>query len=219
MHLRLLTLILPTLLLLFPRSASACDFPYIPFPQLYENATAIFIGKVVESPWKRDPAGKVAVTGRNSIRLRIDRVLRGPEKGEVSIDWGSDCTFTFLEGETYLVHASRQQDGRLSAGQPSRPLLLTEAAEALKYVEAAVANRKPGVVWGGIHVNGRVVLQDSNGRRIQRDVKQGFYEIVVAPGEYTVWIERDGKIISARKTIRLSAGNAVNPLLELQVEK
>jgi hypothetical protein len=219
MRLRFLIPTLPALMLLFPPPASACDFGFVTFPQLYEHATAIFIGKAVESPWKRDRDGKVVVTGRRSIRLRIERVLRGTERGEVTIASGSDCTFPFLEGETYLVHASRGKDRLLSAGQPSRPFLLADAEEALKYVEAAVANRTPGVVWGGINVNGRVVLQESNGRRVQRDVNPGFYEIVVAPGEYTVWIERDGKVVSLRKAARVTAGNAVNPLLEVQVDK
>jgi hypothetical protein len=219
MRFRLLIPILPALMLLFPPPASACDFGYISFPQLYKNATAIFIARAVESPWKRDRDGKVAVTGRNSIRLRIERLLRGTEKGEVTIAHGSDCTFTFLEGETYLVHAYRGKDGRLAADQPSRPLLLSDAEEALKYVEAAVANRTLGVVGGGINVNGRVVLQDRNGRRLQKDVKPGLYEIVVAPGEYTVWIERDGKIISTRRTVRLAAGSSVAPLFEIQVDK
>jgi hypothetical protein len=219
MRFRFLIPTLPAFMFLFPLPALACDFGYISFPQLYENASAIFIGKVVESPWKQDGDGKVVITGRNSIRLRIERVLRGTEKGEVSIAYGSDCTFTFLEGEVYLVHATRMKDGRLAADQPSRPLLLADAEEALKYVEAAVANRAPGVVWGAINVNGRLVLQDSSARRVQRDVKPGFYEIVVAPGEYTVWIERDGKVISTRKAVRLTAGNSVTPLLEVQVDK
>jgi hypothetical protein len=47
----------------------------------------------------------------------------------------------------------------------------------------------------------------------------GFFEILVAPGEYTVWIERAGKVISPRKAARVTAGNAVNPLLEVQVDK
>ena len=203
---------------LFPPTASACDPVFMSFPQLYENATAIFIAKVVESPWKEDRDGKVVVTGRLSIRLRIQTVLRGTEKGEVPIAYGSDCTFTFLEGETYLVHAFRGKDG-LTADQPSRPLPLADAEEALKYVEAAVANRTPGVVWGGINVTGRVALQDSNGRRVQRDVKPGTYEIVVAPGEYTVWIERDSKVISSRRAVHVTAGKSVTPLLEVQVDK
>lgn len=216
MRFRFLIPTLLALMLLLPTPVSACDFGYISFPQLYENATAIFIGKVVESPWKRDRDGKVVVTGRNSIRLRIERVLRGTEKGEVTVAWGSDCTFTFLEGETYLVHASRRGDGRLTADQPSRPLLLAEAGEALKYVEAAVANRPLAVVWGGINVTSRVVLQGADGVRVQRDVNPGFYEMVVAPGEYTVWIERDGKVISTRKAVRLTPGSSVSPLLEVQ---
>ena len=219
MRFRFLILALPALMLLHPPSASGCDFGYISFPQLYENASAIFIGKVVESPWKRNGDGKVVVTGRNLIRLRIERVLRGNEKGEVTIAQDSDCTFIFLEGEIYLVHASRQNDGRLTANQPSRPLLLADAEEALKYVEAAVANRTPGVVWGGMNIDGRVVLQGTDGRRIQRDVKPPHYEIVVAPGEYTVWIERDGQLISTRKMVRLTAGNAVSPVLEVKVDK
>ena len=72
------------------------------------------------------------------------------------------------------------------------------------------------VVWGGINVTSRVVLQGADGVRVQRDVKPGFYEIVVAPGEYTVWIERDGKVISTRKAVRITPGSSVSPLLEVQ---
>ena len=41
------------ILLMIPTLGLACDYPYMASPELFELADAVFIGKVVESPWRR----------------------------------------------------------------------------------------------------------------------------------------------------------------------
>ena len=73
MRFRFLILALPALMLLHPPSASGCDFGYISFPQPYENASAIFIGKVVETPWRgMNIDGRVVLQGTDGRRFQRD---------------------------------------------------------------------------------------------------------------------------------------------------
>src|SRR5262245_10188497 len=115
MHLQKKHAALPTLvslILLFPSLCWACDFSYMPSSELYEKASAIFVGKVVESPWKRTVDGTISITGRQSVRFAVQRMFRGVVGAEVTISEFSDCTYPFLDGETYLVHAF-QRNGKL----------------------------------------------------------------------------------------------------------
>jgi hypothetical protein len=127
----------------------------------------------------------------------------------------TDCTYPFLRGQTYLVHAE-MINGRLETEQALRPLLVANASEELKYVEGAMIGRPPAVVGlGGISGTFpnpvTLVLEDENGK-IERTVSAGGREIMLPAGEYTAWIELDGRIISDRKTFRLQQSEVTSPV-------
>src|SRR5262245_31531007 len=94
------------LLLLVPSVALACFFDFLPTSELYEKADAVFVGKVIESPWKQLP-DRVVSTGRTTyvVRFAIERPLRGIQAKELTFRALVPCAYVFLEGETYLVHA------------------------------------------------------------------------------------------------------------------
>jgi hypothetical protein len=205
-------LALTAAVLLFPSLCWACDYPYRPSTQLFEDASVIFVGKVVESPWKTGADGKVSTTGKTTLRFSVEKKLRGIESREVTFPpMKSDCSYPFLEGATYLIHGGRT-NGVVETGWHWRPLLIAEATDALKYVEQAAAGKAPGVLYGVLSsgnppVNATVQLEGRGGR-FRVKAKGGYYEIVAPPGEYRAWVELNGKMVGARATVELTPGKA-----------
>ena len=192
------------ILLMIPTLALACDYPYRASPELFESADAVFIGKVVESPWRGGRNGSTEVTGRRAVRFSVQKVFRGAPGNEVTLpESTTSCTYPFLEGETYLVHSYRSALG-LDTGQQLRPLLLADATEAIKYLEAIAANRAVGVLAGIAPSNLTLRFRSAaNGQGLQANVKAGYYEIAVPAGEYRAWLEQDGKVIGEPKSVRI----------------
>lgn len=211
---------------LLPIKASACDFPIPSSSSLYKGASDIFVGKVVESPWMRGPDGKTVVTpGRppSIVRFSVQRRFRGGAAAEITLpSMVSDCSYPFLQGESYLIHAFLH-GGALDAGYPSRPLLLADATEALKYIEGETGRRPQALLRAQVTLfkkDGTIAAIPSTGNpSIHLDGAAGHFqakitpvqpcEIVVPPGEYRAWLEIDGKPINERKTIRLARGDTL----------
>jgi len=212
MRLKKAHLALTAAALLLPSLCWACDYSYRPSTQLFEDASVIFVGKVVESPWKTDVTGKVSTTGKSRLRFSVEKKLRGIEEREVTLPpTNSDCSYPFLEGATYLIHGVRT-NGVVETGSPWRPLLIADATEALKYVEQANAGKAPGLLYGVLSVAGNqanaTVQLEGRGGRFRAKATGGYYEIVAPPGEYRAWVEISGKKVSARATVELIPGKA-----------
>jgi hypothetical protein len=127
-----------------------------------------------------------------------------------------------------------KRNGKLDTGSPWRPLLLSDAIEALKYIEGALANRTPGLLYGILLLRGRdgeavaiaatensvVHLQGSSGGRFQARINPTqYYEVVAPPGEYSVWLELNGRVVSDRKSVRLTQGKAMYQRLEGSLDR
>jgi hypothetical protein len=221
-HRHIARLIIAAIALTFPVAATACDWLFIPISGLYADASDVFVGKVVESPWKKGPDGEVVVTGNRSLRFSVERRFRGAETSEIALDVSLSCGYPFLQDERYLVHATRV-NGILEANYASRPMLLADAAEALKYLEAKAARRPIALLQGHINLKDRdgkhawitsgttltVRLENSSGRF---EIKTAYnpFEIVAPPGEYALWLEIGGKPVSERKTVRLLEESRTN---------
>lgn len=205
-------LALSAAVLFLPSLCWACDYPYRPSTQLFADASVIFVGKVVVSPWKADSNGKVSPTGKTTLRFSVEKRLRGIEGSEVTIPpMLSDCSYPFLEGATYLIHGVRT-NGVVETGWQWRPLLIADATEALKYAEQAATGKAPGLLYGVLSLSGNpanaTVRLEGRGGRFRVKAKGGYYEIVAPPGEYRAWVELGGKMISARATVELTQGKA-----------
>lgn len=210
----------------FPIEASACDFSLPSSSSLYKDASAIFVGTVVESPWMRGADGKTVVTpGRPApvVRFSVKRRFRGADAAEITMpSIRSDCSYPFLQGETYLIHAFLYE-GALEAGSPSRPLLLADAVEALKYIEGETNKRPQALLRAQVTLlkrdgtiaaipstgNPSIHLNGASGRFQAKITSVQPCEIVVPPGEYRVWVEIGGKVVSERKTVRLARGETL----------
>jgi hypothetical protein len=218
------------LVLTFAPLSWACDFAYSPSPVLYQRASAIFVGKVVESPWSRGKDGSTTAAPGKSLRVRfsVERKLRGSIGAEVRLSSQlTDCSYPFIEGETYLVHASLR-NGQWDSGSPDRPLLLSDAGEALKYIEGALRNRAPGLLFGYPLLRDRdgkttsppvgaalsVHLEGKSGRFTAQINREQYFEIAAPPGDYSAWLDLNGKPISERKNVRLVQGKAILQSLE-----
>lgn len=91
-----------------------------PACQAVWSTDAVFVGHV-ERVSTTDASGFASRT----VRIQVLEVFRGEVPARVEVRTGaggSDCGYSFAEGSTYLVYASRATDGRLSHGHlPADP--------------------------------------------------------------------------------------------------
>jgi len=180
----------------------------MPISELYEKADAVFVAKVIESSWTRLPDGTISSRYVSGVRVAIERSFRGVQDKEIQFPSVGDCTYVLLEGERYLIHAYRN-NGKLETGQAWRPLLIAEATEALKYIDSVLNNRPMGMLLIPTASN-LIVRLEGSGTRLEARVTPGNNEIAVPLGDYTVWLEREGKIVSETKKVTVSAKKTVS---------
>jgi len=113
-----------------PAPVSACDYGYMALPQVFDASTDVFVGTVTESRFSRGVDGQLIVRSRPTedvptVRFKVLTPYKGAAGDEVILSEDlSDCTFPFLQGATYMIHAF-MSDGRLISGQASRPILIS----------------------------------------------------------------------------------------------
>ena len=214
------------ILLSIPSVSAACDFTLPSDAELYRRASIVFVGKVVESPWESAATGAPGAIGNDVrvIRFAVQRQFRGQAVREIEIPVSlTDCFYPYLKDETYLVHGL-MQDGELIMGYPWRPLPLKEATDALKFVESASAQaflsgtvrlRSPaGLISSASHIPELFVHAEGAAGHGDSKVDHTYW-LVLPPGEYDVWIERNGAPVTSRRTVRLVRGGAAEENFEL----
>jgi hypothetical protein len=156
-----LSFILAGLFVLFSlsvESASACSCAGEQIPcQAYSEASAVFLGTVIESRTVASKQGDFEMQSR-LVRLSIDTPFRGVEGAEVEVMTGlggGDCGFAFSQTRQYLVYANLYE-GKLHTGICSRTRLASRAGEDLLYLRS-LANAKPGAA-----ISGKVVRYQRN---------------------------------------------------------
>lgn len=119
-------------------------------------------------PYWQQHAGLTAI-------LRIDELFRGSALGtEVSIEMG-DCYYPFEQGRSYLVYADKRGGKLYQRRNMSRTLLLSDAAEDLKYIRS-LPSAPPSRIFGKVHEaapgGNLLIVQDSmQGSRPSHGVK------------------------------------------------
>jgi hypothetical protein len=119
--------------------------------RLLKEASAIFLGSVVdiENPPNQEP--KVGDTGLSRYRFRVDEKFAGIKVTDVDIysgRGGADCSYHFRPGEEYLVFAYKGEDGRLSTSICSRTQPAESAQILLKALRAARDGGKVPSLFG-----------------------------------------------------------------------
>lgn len=203
--------------LALPLPAEACSCGGgLPLSADVNGATAIFVG-TVEAVTGSMPQPIVAT-------FLVDKVYRGrAERRAVVSGSGNSCDRAFGKGLTYLVYA-QEHGGVLRTHKCTRTRALSAAGEDVRYLDNLASATPQGLVygdvfWGITTPDGTAPKQALNetldvvalGARGRRSVATdrwggGPYQIVLAPGDYQIWVERQGQRVTARTTLSLRAG-------------
>lgn len=219
-----------------PARVAACDWGYQALPELFDGATDVFVGTVTHSTFTRGADGQViAKRGAEAaldFRFKVLARYKGAVGDEVVLKYAlSDCTYPFVEGATYLVHAFVTSEGHLVSGQPSRPILISPGGGvpatrdnrdpasywsselAIAYAEARARRRPHAFIRGSVaDVDGVTVYAERAGGpaitvRLP-NTPWNIYEMVVPPGKYRLRIRRNGIQIGDAVTLSVANGES-----------
>lgn len=197
-----------------PSVTGACDGggPGPSTPAAFKAATVVFLG-TVEKVTGEVPRAVVAT-------FLTTKAYRGPVQQRVIVSGYSDVAFS--KGVTYLVYAE-EHGGVLLTSPCHRTRPLSAAAEDFRYLDNQLAGRPQAVVSGEVfrqitQPDGsparqalfetlNVVAVRRHERRSVFTERWGPYQIVLAPGEYEFWVERGGRRVTRRQTLRLGSGD------------
>jgi hypothetical protein len=178
-----------------PAVADACDCggPGPPCQQ-FESGAAILVGQVIEV---------TVESGSRRARVRVTEAFHGVASGTIDVftgGGGGDCGYGFQSGQSYLIYAERQPDGKLYTGICSRTRPVNEASLDLAYLrERARRPRSLGSIYGEVRpmdqkpavpVSDVRIVAQSGGRRYEATPNTaGVYELGVPTGRYTVTVQ------------------------------
>lgn len=100
------------------------------FEREFRNSQAVFVGKVT----------KVTKVGDDRIfEFAVEKYWKGPTTKRMTVSFYENTRYQvwFKLGETYLMFAARDSDGRFTVGRCSRSKDLSHADEDLKKLGAA----------------------------------------------------------------------------------
>lgn len=213
----------------WPSAAHACSCIRADTSSIaIHHAELVFVGRVARvegpKPWSRtnrDGSTSFGMTsGPSSITFEAVRPFKGALSKEIVVR-GDGCHLPFQSGETWLVYA-RAREGLVETGSCSRTRLLAEATQDMRFLEGLEQGRRQGVLYGDVHrrivKDGASVLQalfetlhiiaaGAAGRFSAPTDKWGPYQLVLPPGEYDVWAERDGRAVTPRQSVRIEHGS------------
>lgn len=181
---------------------------------------------------RADRDGSVTVSveepGPEISVIDVERIFKGSPASKVEFIQakGNTCTFPFIGGETFLVFAS-VKEGRYETDRCRGTRPIACATEQLKYL-TGLARKQPlailyGVVVAGganggangasdciddsrnaVNNNLRVVAQSvTTGTAVSAPTSDAF-EIVLPPGRYKIWVERNGSVTSRIETVDIT---------------
>jgi len=234
------SMIVVALLIVFAPNARACScVSPVPTPALFDGAAVAFIGKVqgIQRPEIKstdrstlNPDGTVTVvvtidssSNQSQVQFSVERTFKGENRAEVTISRdGTTCDYPFVVNASYLIFAG-SVNGVLWASKCSRPLPLSQAVEAVKYLEGRQANRPQAVLYGlalrrGIDETGKALLLapqerffvhlEGPGRSFETETNEADeFELTVPPGEYRVRLRRNGETAGEIQSVKLAAGD------------
>ncbi len=187
--------------LLVPDPADACSCALLSPCHTFWMADTVFIGhaqSVVEK-----------TRGNQVTRFVVEEWLRGERVGAemttTSYGVGGSCDYGFQQGVKYLVHASKRADGSWSVFLCGGTAPIEQAADALRYIRAALAHPGEGRLSGFAFVdidpgtgvksgpsisNVRLVLRGANRELMTRTGPDGTYRFeAVPPGDFILTVE------------------------------
>jgi hypothetical protein len=211
----LATLVVGVAILALPRQSEACSCGGgLPLSVDVKTSTAVFVG-TVETVTGSMPRPIVAT-------FLVDKTYRGHvDRRTVVSGGGNSCDIAFAKGERYLVYA-REYGGVLLTHKCTRTRPLSAAGEDVRYLDNVATGKPQALVFGDVFrgvtaPDGTsakqalletlvVVAVSTRERRSVATEQWGPYQIVLAPGDYELWIERQGRRVTVPTTLSLRAG-------------
>jgi hypothetical protein len=194
------------------------------------GADLVFVGTVatVQRPSPRsrtNPDGSVGVAlAPGPVLTTFDvahTYLGRAERQVVIVGSGADCDEPFEQGEVWLVYA-RARDGQFTTSKCTRTRPRARASSDLVYLDALEQKRPHGIVYGDVlrrivRADGQPALQglfDSlqvvavrGGQRTEVTTDPGgAYQLVLPPGDYEIWVERTGRPVAPKQSVRIADG-------------
>lgn len=207
----------------------------------YNLASDVFRGKVIEivppptrvTKSKDGWVGVAPVGTPGSVRLSVVESFKGSQGKEVKFDAGwTSCDYPFAVGEEYLVYAVRE-NGKLDTDKCKRTRLLSKASQDLKFIRGLQSGESQAILFGYvfrqiINAQGQLgnyvpfeeltVIAESKDSRIEVIAeKSGDYDIILPPGSYKVWVERNGtRVSTTEEMIVLKNGDSTLKILTVK---
>jgi hypothetical protein len=224
-----------------PAPAAACGcLGTIPSSTAARSADVVFVGTVTRidrpPPVSRENAdGSVTVdqnaAGPELVIFDVAHVYKGPALSQIGVGRGNtSCDLPFRNGEEWLVYG-HEAVGGVATDSCSRSRLNLSAAQDLVYLSGVEAKRPQGIVYGevlrrrdGLSGTGlyalseplRVIAANTTRSFTTTTERWGPFELVLPPGDFEVWVERDEKPVAPKRAVHVENGAEVK--IQLRVE-
>lgn len=183
----------------------------------------------------RDGSVTVSVeeSGPEISVIEVARIFKGSPANKVEFiqSKGSSCAFPFIPGERFLVFAS-VREGRYETDRCRGTRPIASATEQLKYLNG-IARKRPLAILHGVVLacganggtNGAsdciggsrnafrnlfVVAQSVTTRTTVFALTSDAFEIVLPPGRYKIWVERNERVTSRIETVDITHREATH---------
>ena len=189
---------LTILILTISKPAFACVCRVVQQPPCFafQEATAVFAGKVVDI--SEVPFQEGELLHSLLIHFSVEQSFKGVSTAQVRVATitGTDCDFGFQKGEDYFVYAYQDpKHNRLATGVCTRTKRLSFAKEDLDYVNGMNASA-PRTLLLGAHneisspLEGSEIIVEGQGKRYETVAdKRGAFKIeLVHAGKYKVTV-------------------------------
>ena len=225
--------------LLHPAAATACGCgPAL--SSVAHHADVVFVGRVarIDHPtptFHQNADGSITFdsssAGPDVVLFDIAHVYKGPQVDQLVLRrWNGSCDPPFMTGESWVVYAEEILGG-FRALTCSRTRLHHDAAQDVIYLANFEAGRPQGIVFGevlryrdgsgGIGLHGlleplQVIATDGMHTFSASTDRWGPFELVLPPGEFEIWVERDHRPVAPRRAVHVQ--NGVDLRLLMRVE-
>jgi hypothetical protein len=214
----------------------------VPLPVQARTALSIFIGTVEAisngtSVSQTNPDGSITLgfAYRPLATVRVTRVLKGEASPIVSIRGGGECEVMLAIRESWLFYTN-EIAGELRAIKCGRSRRVDYAQADLGYFEKLAEGVPAAIAYGdvfrrcvdrdgrqqlcGLNDPLEVVAAGTGARSFVTTDQFGRYQIVVPPGGFEIWVERNGERLSTEIWVEESPGKgrrlSAPELLELR---
>ena len=124
--------------LVYPEKTYACSCAGVSPSEAFEMSESVFVGKVLNTKQEREQEGIVGtISYRDANLFKVTQVWKGINQSQIIVydnGFEASCGFEFEIGNSYLVYASKDNNGELDTGLCNRTAEVSNAGEDLKFL-------------------------------------------------------------------------------------